>query len=69
MSLTCGCKYSPNVPQPYRPEADSMEEIAHVLREQFQRQVVVSRLRQKIIELFQTTNDPIIWDIEKWGNI
>ncbi len=68
ISLMCGCKYAPNVPQPYRPEADSIEKITHVLREEFQIQVALSRLRQKIIEAFQTTENPVIWDIETWGN-
>ncbi len=68
VSLTCGCKYSSNVPHPYRPEADSIEEITRVIQEQFQQSVVVSRLRQHIIEAFQSTDNPVIWDIEKWGN-
>ncbi len=67
MAFTCGCKYSPHVPHPYRPEADSIEEIARVLREQFQQSVVISHLRQHIIEAFQSTENPVVWDIENGG--
>lgn len=47
------CKYSPNVPEPYRIERDCLEELAKKIWKSFSIHISVQRLSQLLISAFQ----------------